>query len=345
LTRWGCTGIVTGACNTREAAFIINAGVPVAIIEPSPDMRDPAHPLANRPCVLVDSYAVGQLAARFFLDRHYAHFAFVGDSHDLYWSQERGRGFRDEISAAGLSCCFYPSPNPKERRDWAIEQPRMQGWLKALPKPAALFAAMDGRGRHVLDACTGARIDVPNEVAVLGVDDDELICESASPTLSSIQLNGKQIGFLLAEHLAQLMRGVRLKPQIFTIVPTQVTTRQSTAAMAVPDKQVALALEYIWSEASHRAIRVPDVVHQLGRSRRFAEMHFKRIVGHTINEEIQHVRLERVCTLLAETNLPIGEITRQCGFARESHLAFLFRKLFNTSMSAFRAATRKCLQP
>ena len=115
--------------------------------------------------------------------------------------------------------------------------------------------------------------------------------------------------------------------------------------MAVPDKQVALALEYIWSEASRRAIRVPDVIHQLGRSRRFAEIHFKRIVGRTINEEIQSVRLERVCTLLKETNLPFREISLQCGFTRQNHLANLFRKKLKQSMSHYRAVTRTGLHP
>ena len=344
LKRWGCTGIIAGVCNREEATLISTAGVPVVVVEPSPDMREPPHPLAKSPCSRVDSYAVGQLAARFFLDRSYTHFAFVGDSHDLYWSQERGQGFKDEISAAGLSCFFYPPPTPKERRDWAIEQPRMQGWLRALLKPAALFAAMDGRGRQVLDACSGANIDVPNEVAVLGVDDDELICEATFPTLSSIQLNCQQIGFRLAEHLDRLMRGVRMKPRVLTVVPTGVLTRQSTSVIAVADKRVAQALEYIWGEANHKAIRVSDVVRQLGCSRRLAETHFKRVMGQTISEQIQRVRLERVCSLLKETNLPISEITRQCGFLRESHLAFLFRKRLNTSMSDYRIATRKSLR-
>ena len=344
LKQWGCTGIVTGVCNTHEAAVIAKAKVPVVIIEPSPEMRSFAHPFANLPCVFVDSYAVGQMAARFFLERRYTQFFFVGDSYNMYWSKDREKGFKDGLSAAGFSYVPFPPPNAKERRDWAIEQPRMQEWLKALPKPAALFAAMDGRGRQVLDACIGAEIDVPNDVAVLGVDDDKLICEATFPPLSSIQLNCQQIGFLLAEHLDRLMRGVRLKARNFAISPTHVIPRQSTATMAIHNKDVALALEYIWSEASRRAIGVPDVVRHLDRSRRFAEIHFKRVVGHTIYEEIQHVRLERVCMLLKETNLPISEITRQCGFVRDSHLAVLFRKRFGQSRSHYRAATRKSLR-
>jgi len=339
LKRWGCTGIITGPCGEKDAALIARAKVPVVVFEPSPEMRVPSHPLARCTCSLCDSYAFGQLAARYFLERHYARFAFVGESHGLYWSQEREKGFKDTVLSSGGTCAVYGNPSSKEKRDWTLEQPRMQSWLKALPKPIALFAAMDGRGRQVLDACMGASISVPDEIAVLGVDDDELICEATFPTMSSIQLNSQQDGYQIAEHLDRLMRGERLKPRILISRPTRVITRRSTDATVIPDRQIARALEFIWKEAGHQAIRVPDIVKQIGSSRRFAETHFKTVVGHTILEEIQRVRLERVCTLLAETNLPIGEITRQCGFERESYLARLFKKRFDTSMSGYRAAT------
>lgn len=340
LKRWGCSGIITGPCTPGEAALIARTRVPVVVFEPPPDMRVPSHPLANRACSLFDSRAVGQHAARYFLERHYMRFAFVGEPHGLYWSQEREQGFRETLQDSGADCFVYGRLSAKERRDWAVEQSRMQGWLKALPKPIALFAAMDGRARQVLDACMAADVTVPDQVAVLGVDDDPFICEATFPTLSSIQTNGQQTGYLLAEHLDGLMRGKRLRKRVFFVTPTRVVTRRSTDVTVIPDRQVARALEFIWREAGHQPIHVPDVVRLLDSSRRFAEIHFKKIVGRTIMEEIRRVKLERVCALLSETNLPIGEITRQCGFARESHLAFLFRKRFDTSMSGYRAASR-----
>lgn len=344
LKRWGCTGIITGPCTLAEATLIAKARVPVAVFEPSLEMRTPSHPLANRSSLIFDSYATGQYAARYFQDRHYTHFAFVGDPHDLYWSKERCQGFRETVEASGSTCTIYPKLNTDERRDWAVEQPRMQAWLRALPKPVALFAAMDGRARQVLDACMAENINVPDEVAMLGVDDDPFICEATFPTLSSIQTNGLQAGSLLAEHLDGLMRGKRLQKKTFFVTPTRVITRRSTDATAISDRQVARALEFIWSQAGQRAVGVPDVVKLIGSSRRFAEIHFKAVVGRTIMEEIRRVKLERVCSLLAETNLPIGEITLQCGFTRESHLAFLFRKRFKTSMSGYRAAARSNLK-
>ena len=344
LKRWGCTGIITGVCSMKAAELISRAGVPVVVFEPSPDMRDPSHPLARYTSSCCDSFAVGQLAARYFMDRHYTRFAFIGEPHGLYWSKERESGFKNALKSAGLPCAVYGNPTAKERRDWSVEQPRMQAWLKALPKPIALFAAMDGRGRQVLDACMGADISVPSEIAVLGVDDDELICEATFPTMSSIQINSQQDGHMIAEHLDRLMQGERLRKRVISSQPTRVVTRRSTDATVIPDRQIARALEFIWKEAGHQAIHVPDVVRQIGSSRRFAETHFKTVVGRTILEEIQRVRLERVCTLLAETNLPVGEITRQCGFERESYLARLFKKRFDASMSGYRATTRNRTQ-
>ena len=341
LKKWGCSGLIIGECTPEEAKFFVRLRVPLAVFEPSPEMRQSSHPLAGKPALLTDSHAIGVLAARFFLERHYSRFAFVGESHDLYWSRERGEGFLKTLEAAGANCSLYPSPSAGERKDWAAEQQRMQSWLKALVKPVALFAAMDGRARQVLDACMSAGISVPQEIAVLGVDDDPFICNATFPTLSSIQTNGKKAGYQLAEHLDNLMRGHRDKNWKVKIDPLRVADRRSTDATAITDRQVAHALEYIWREAGEQALTVPDVVRQFGSSRRFAETHFKSIVGRTIMEEIRRVKLERVCALLAETNLSISEITWKCGFQRESHLAGLFKKHFGISMSAYRTATRR----
>ncbi len=341
LKQWGCKGIITTSCALREAEAIAGARVPVVVFEPDPDTRAAGHPLAKYSCLRVDSYATGECAARFFLERQYKHFAYVGTGRDRYWSRERGEGFRKLVESAGGTVLEYGDPTAKERRDWAIEQQRMEAWLKSLPKPVALFAAMDGRARQVLDACLDAEIAVPEAVAVLGVDDDPLICEATFPTLSSIQHNSEHAGYLLAEHLDKLMRGKRLRRRVDWIKPTRVFQRRSTDATAIADKIVARACEYIWHEAGHQSIGVPDVVSLFGSSRRYAENRFKSVVGRTIMEEIRRVKLERVCALLSETNLSIGEIARQCDFARESHLAFLFRKNHNMTMSQYRTAARQ----
>ncbi|MDD2455377.1 MAG: XylR family transcriptional regulator [Kiritimatiellae bacterium] len=340
LKRWGCTGIIAAQCDMQAARLIARVGVPVVVCEPTPPMREADHPFAKLSCTRFDSVACGRMAAEYFINRHYNNFAFVGEPHGLYWSRERGQRFRDTILKAGKSYHAYGELTKAEQRDWAVEQPRLQAWLKTLPKPVAVFAAMDGRGRQVLDACMGANLTVPDEVAVLGVDNDDLICDATFPTMSSIQTNSQQAAYLLAEHLDKLMSGKRPSRRVIPTTPTRVVTRRSSDATVIPDPQVARALEFIWRNAGHQPISVTDVVAQIGASRRFAERHFKSVTGRTILDEIRRVRLERVCTLLAETNLPIGEITRQCCFERESYLARLFKERFGCAMSAFRAASR-----
>jgi len=245
LKRWGCTGIITDACDTQEAGVIASLGVPVIVCEPSPTMRQPTHPLAACSCSIFNSYA-----------------------------------------------------------------------------------------------CMGADIAVPDQIAVLGVDNDELICEATFPALSSVQTVGQQTGYLIAEHLDRLMRGGRLGKRIFTGTPTHVVTRASTDVAVIPDRHVARALQFIWDTAGSQPLRVPDVVSRIGSSRRFAEIRFKNVVGRTILEEIQRVRLERVASLLSDTDLSISEITQRCDFANECYLARLFKKRFGRTMSDYRAATR-----
>ena len=121
LRRWGCTGIITGVCSKKAAALIARAGVPVVVFEPSPEMRAPSHPLARYTSSCCDSFAVGQLAARYFMDRHYTRFAFVGEPHGLYWSKERENGFKSALQASDMPCLVYGNPTAKERRDWSVE--------------------------------------------------------------------------------------------------------------------------------------------------------------------------------------------------------------------------------
>ena len=340
LRRWGCTGVITERCTIREAEAIADAGVPAVVIEPSPDMLVPGHPLSKCSYLRFDGHAAGELAGRFFLERHYENFAFVGEAHDTYWSQDRAEGFKKTVEEVGRRCSVYGIPTTEELRDWAIEQPRMEAWLKSLPKPVALFVAMDGRARQVLDACIDAKIAVPDEVAVLGVDDDPLICEATLPSLSSIQTTCLNDGYVVAEHLDKLMRGQRLPKQVYWSKPTGVFSRHSTDATNIDDDLVASALDYIWREAGHQSIQVPDVVRVFRSSRRYAEMRFKAVVGRTIMKEIRRVKLRRVCSLLTETNQSISAISYQCGFARASHLAFLFRESYGMTMTQYRKAVR-----
>jgi len=248
MKQWGCTGVIAADHHSvHEAKLIADLGVPVIVLLQPQAMRHPSYPLFPYACVLWDSVAIGRMAARYFLDRHYTRFAFVGDTHsETYWSREREQTFRKVLQEAGHHFCHVYGPcTAAEQLDWAVERPRMEAWLKALPQPIALFAPNDRRGKQVLDACMDAGLSVPDEVAVLGVDNDEWICEAAVPTLSSIRCAPHQAGYQIAEHLDRLMRGERLPKREYLVFPTSVVTRQSTDWMAVEDQRMARALTHI----------------------------------------------------------------------------------------------------
>jgi len=344
LKQWGCDGIVAADYHAPDEARQIAAlGVPtVVLLQPHP-MRQRDYPLYRFPCVVWNSIAIGRMAAEYFLERHYKQFAYVGDTHpETYWSVQRERGFRGALRAAGHRVCHvYGVCSTAEQRDWAVERPRMEAWLKGLPKPVALLAPNDRRGKQVLDACLDAGVSVPDEVAVLGVDNDEWICEASLPTLSSIQCNPRPAGYAIAAHLDRMMRGERLKKCEYLVEPTRVVTRQSTEWTAIADQKVACALSFIRMNASRSSLRVADVARAVGLSRRAIEIRFRNATGRSVREEIEHVRLERLRAWLVETDDRISDLARRCGFDSSTHLGRVFRARFGMTMGAFRGATHE----
>ena len=207
--------------------------------------------------------------------------------------------------------------------------------MQALPKPCGLMAAVDLRAKQVLDTCRTANIRVPEEIAVVGVDNDATICENTTPTLSSVLPDFEGGGYLAAELLDRLFRGLQRKTLHLTYGVRGIVQRQSSQYLRQSDRMIASAIEFIRLNAC-AGITVTDVVTQMSVSRRYAERHFRAACGHSVLDEIQHHRLERVCSLLRETNLPIREIGERCGYDTEIYLKVLFKKRFGMTMRDYR---------
>ena len=201
----------------------------------------------------------------------------------------------------------------------------MADWLRGLPKPIGLMTCVDDRSYHVLDACKIAGCDVPNDVAIIGVDNDELICRLAKPQLSSVSLNAERAGYEAAELLDRLMSGEEPAGQQILAEPTHIETRQSTDILAMQDSEVSRAVQYI-RQHPNEALQVGDVVKTVALSRRSLQLRFRRILGRSILDEIRRVRVNHVAQMLTETNLPVSKIALALGYPGIDHIARSFRK-------------------
>lgn len=337
---WGVTGMIGYVHNKAHADAVLAAGVPAVIVDPLKEYLVPSNLLSRFSRVACDSHEIGRVAADYFLDRQHTNFAFVGEINDIHWSRDRAEAFAARVAEAGFACHIYPALTARERNDFGIEQRRLCAWLKALPKPVAIMAAWDVRGRQVLDACMTAGVSVPQEAAVLSVDNDEILCETTNPSMSSIQMGAEEGCYEGAKVLDGFMRG---RPQSQCVIPygaVRVVTRRSTEAIRINDPLVVKALEFIWLNTG-APMTVSDVARHLRVSRRLLEMHFRKEVGRTVHDEILRVRLDRVQALLRDTRMTISEIAGACGFAGPSHLGRRFQDAFRITPSAFRAACRK----
>ncbi len=208
-------------------------------------------------------------------------------------------------------------------------------WLKKLPKPTAVFAANDSRGRQVLNACLSADIAVPYEVAVLGVNNDVLICETSLPPLSSIAVDMEQAGYKAAEMLDKLMHNGKLDEPHVRYEPDNIIHRASSQCLQVNDRLVIRALEFIRINSGLN-IRVIDVAEHVNISERWLEKLFAQELDRSVVKEIHRVRAQTIYNLVTKTKLPFGKIAERCGFTSSNHLSVLFKKNFGETMSSAR---------
>ena len=333
-------GLIVGQMMLSLAAALKRIQKPIVLMDPLDEALTSGSPFARLSCTLDDSDGVGKAGAAYFLERGYRHFAYVGEPLDRNWSRRRGESYLRHVQAAGLSCDLFSIRRTPD--SLKTEEPLLAAWLMALPKPTALLAAMDSRARQAIDLCAALGLRVPQDVAVLGVDNDELLCNGSIPTLSSIRRDTEQCGFQAARMLDRLMRRETHRREVFCYGVRDIVTRDSTHLSAqTTDPIVQRAREFIRINAG-TGIGIPDIVRHLNVSRRLAETRFRAVLGHSLLDEIQDVRLERVERLLMETGLPLTEICTRCGYGTDVHLRRIFKRRFGCSMREYRNTARRC---
>lgn len=338
MNQWGGTGVIARIETAKTARAIIRSGLPTIALDVSQNLPMKLPELSRFSEIASDSHAAARLAAEHLIERGFRQFAYVGEPRRL-WSKNRERGFRHRLRESGYEPIVYQPPVRRAPMPWDREQASLASWLAQLPKPIGLMACNDDRGRQVLDGCRAAGIAVPLEIAVIGVDNDELLCELSDPPLSSVALNAEAGGYRAAALLDRMMRGRVRKPQRLVVEPLGVVQRRSTEASAVADPEVALALEFIHNHAVEQ-VGVDDVIRQVNISRRALELKFRDAVGRTPYQELHRVRLNRARQILLETDLPIPKVAVAAGFSSGAYLAQVFRQHLGKTPAQFRREHR-----
>ena len=316
MKTWNPDGILMREPHKIEE--IIAMGVPTISC---PYTRAKIPGMAN---IMTDHISIGKMAAKHLLERGFKRFAYCGFD-DWWWSRKRGESFSKKVAKVGYPTYFYKQPRAKTKRTWDKELPIIADWLLTLPKPIGLMACNDDRGEWVIEACKVAGLNVPDEMAIIGVDNDHLICDLCNPSLSSIVLNVEKAGYEAAALLDKMMASEKVINYEIYVQPTHVVVRQSTDILAIDDPDVVAAVRFI-RQHSKNVIQVNDVVNAIALSRRVLEKRFRSILGHSIHDEIRRVRVEQIIQMLAETEMSISEIAEVLGFPDVAHVSRYFSK-------------------
>ncbi len=311
---------------------------------PLVDVNDNA-PTPGVPKIRPDNLALGYLGAEHFLERGFRHFGFSGFA-DQGWSGERRDGFVEALKLAGHGCDVHDVAYPGDLTPlWDARQiTALTGWLRRLERPTAIMACNDLRALQVASAAQHAGVLVPEEVAVLGANNDTIRCELADPALSSVVANAFQSGYRAAEVLAQMIRGEKTGEIDERVEPLGVATRQSTDILAMSDKNVAAALSYIRAHACH-GIAVKDVLKQAFASRSQLEKKFRRYIGRSPQAEIRRVQVAKIRQLLLETDFPLKKIAELAGFEHVEYMCVVFKRITGESPGTYRKKVQTKVDP
>ena len=326
---WHGDGVIAFFGNRRTEHLVTELRVPAVSIERGLDG------LSGRiPVVATDNAAIGRLGAAHFLEKGFRHLAYCGSAEQDYWCEPRGGAFADAAAAAGATCSLF-TRRQKVSRDWPSTLASLSEWIASLPPQTGILAANDARARHVIEACRLAGRRVPHDVSLLGIDNDEMLCDLTNPPLSSIEHDARRIGRLAAKMLDDMMNGG--DPQAAELVPpVGVFSRQSTEAFACVDPEVSLAIEFLRANV-RQVVHVDDVARAAGLSLTTLKTRFKLVVGRPVHAELQRLRLDEARRLLATTEFPLKKVASLVGFTDISHFTTAFRRHAGVPPGRYRA--------
>ncbi len=332
LASWDGDGIIARIENAEVASCVRDARLPAVDVSA-------ARLLPDLPWVETDDEQIAELAFTHLHERGFKHFGFCGDPM-FNWSRWRRDHFVKRATESGATCSLfemgYQIPSGAA---WNQQQEALAHWVRLLPRPTGVFACYDMVAQQLLDACRAIDVAVPEEIAVIGVDNDELFCNLSEPPLTSVVPDARRTGYEAASLLQRQMAGEVVKGVPCFTKPRGVETRQSTDILAISDRHVAEALRFI-REHSCDGITVADVLDRSRVSRRVLESRFRKVVGRTPHEELLRARLTRVKVLLSETDLSIAQIAERTGYQHIEYLSAQFARVLGMPPSQYRQQMR-----
>lgn len=327
LKSWQPDGIV---CSIDQARELGQLKVPII-------GYDPVNYTGSVPCVDSDDVETGRLAARHLLDHGHRNFAFCGFD-NRPWSQRRCKAFSQTIERAGGTLTIYQQTEDATSR--AKEEPLLQEWIQSLPKPIGLFCANDDRAASIMEICRLLEFNIPEDISIIGADDDEYICELQNPPLSSVQVASEQAGYQAAQLLDQIIQGkASMQGQRIPALAVGITARQSTDVLMVQNEPVRKALSFI-REHANQPIQVSDVVEAAGLSHRRLNDQFHAALGCSIVKQLTRSRIDTICQLLSNTNLRVQEIANTVGYGDDRHFSRYFKRATGLTPQAYRRKIR-----
>jgi LacI family transcriptional regulator len=339
LNDWRGDGIIVRADNRRLVDQILKLRLPTIDLCSRFELPD-------IPRIETNDYEVVRLAVEHLAQRGFKQFAYCGFS-GVHYSDIRLQLFTKQLAEIGYQPHHFHCPEASNELDTSsveasgmMQQQMLQRWLVSLPKPIGIMACNDYRGRHLLDACRDSGLRVPDDVAVLGVDNDVEICDLSDPPLTSVEPNTERIGYEAAEMMSEMLAGNSISKDRVFVDPIGVITRRSTEVLAIDDDELVKAVSYIRNNACN-GITVSDVLRELSISRSSLERRFAKVFDTSPKAEIIRIRLQRVKQLLIETDYALSHIARMTGFSHAEYMSALFRNKVGSTPGAYRRAQSK----
>ncbi len=328
LRRWDGDGIITRSATPEMERTLLELKIPTV------NLTD-IFAGQTLPSVINNHRRIGEVAAEHLIERGFRHFGFCGFS-DHHWSSLRREGFESAISSRSLSFSSLENGWAESRmQGWESQQPDILNWLHNLPRPVGIMACNDLRGQHVLEACRAAKVSVPEEVAVIGVDDDQVICNFSCPPLTSVIPAAERIGYEAAAMLGRLMRGAPVDNNHLEFDPLGVETRQSTDILAITDPDVVRALRVI-RERACTGLTVTELLREVPVARSVMERRFRSYLGRSPQAEIRNIQLKRACQLLRDSELPLAQIASLTGFKHSEYFSVVFKRCLGITPGNYR---------